>query len=223
MGSFGDASIRDRDTGESLRLGLNPSVVYMCWGPDGTRLLTGSRDGVARVWDAEGKLLSSTEADPDDLYGIGFSPGGERFFTIGSQPFACIWDTESGALIACLGDDRQRAGAFSEDGRFLALLSEGGDVTLHDVTRTQALTGAAGSVLAAALGNGKGVRPATEKRDLLLQDAPADLHVAMIESMTAGLDEAEAALTLSALQLRIDLLSTPLHPKCYSSVQRETD
>ena len=168
-------------------------------------------------------MLSSTEADPYDLYGIGFSPGGERFFTIGSQPFASIWDTESGSLIACLGDDRQRAGAFSEDGRFLLLLSEGGHVALHDVARTRELAGAAGSVLAAALGNGKGVRPATEKRDLLLQDASADLHVAMIESMTAGLDEAEAARTLSALQRRIEALSTPLHPNCYSSVQREID
>lgn len=218
--SLGEASVRDRDTGETVRLdlGLNPSVAHICWSADGTRLLTGSRDGVARVWDAAGRLIASTEADPYEVKGIGFSFGGERFFTIGSQPFASIWDTESGALIARPGDGRQIAGAFSEDGRFMLLLSEGGEITLHDVARTQALAGAAGSVLTAALGNGKGVRPATEKRDLLLQDAPADLHAAMTEAMTAGLDDAAAAVASAALGRRIDLLSAPLHPKCYSSV-----
>jgi WD40 repeat protein len=219
---LGEVTLRDRTSGQDVRLdlGLNASIKHASFSPDATRVLTGSGDGVARIWDStSGALLASTEPDPYGVDGIGFSPDGGRFFTIGSEPFASIWDVQSGALIARLGQSRQRAAAFSGDGRSLLLVADDGSASLHDVGRTQALAGAAAEILAAALANGKGGRPATERRDLLLQDAPADLHAALLEAMKAGLETTEAGAMLFDLQYRISLLSEPLHKNCYSPRQ----
>jgi len=103
--------------------------------PDGTRIVTGCRNGTARVWDAvtgqpvtkplkrRGAAMNSSAPTMSIVYSAQFSPDGKRILTASGDDMACVWDAQSGQLLA--GPFEHNGGAmpspvsarFSPDGK----------------------------------------------------------------------------------------------------------
>lgn len=103
---------------------------YCCFcvgiSPDGTRILTGSYDQTARVWDAEkGTEVLTLRGHAGPVYSVAFSPDGKRIASGSHDKTVTIWGHD-GVPIASydLGVGRVNSLAFSPDGCRLVI---GGD------------------------------------------------------------------------------------------------
>src|SRR5262249_32997791 len=97
--------------------------------PDGRRVVTGSRQGTARVWDAAtGAAVTPLLKAGAGLIRTSFSPDGRRVATGGGAYAAQLWDAASRASLS--PPLRQRGWAyhvaFSPDGRRVAVGSAEG-------------------------------------------------------------------------------------------------
>jgi hypothetical protein len=106
-------------------------VATASFSPDGRRVVTGSRQGTARVWDAAtGAPVTPLLKHGRGLIRVAFSPDGRRVATGGGGGYdARVWDVATGEA---LGPPLKHRGwvyhvAFSPDGRRLA-------TTCHDGT-----------------------------------------------------------------------------------------
>jgi WD40 repeat protein len=62
--------------------------------PDGTRIVTASFDGTAKVWDPDGALLATLEGHSGDVASAVFSPDGTRIVTASFDDTAKVWDPD---------------------------------------------------------------------------------------------------------------------------------
>jgi WD40 repeat protein len=115
------------------------SIVQAVASPDGLRLLTGSDDGVAQMWDiATGERLR-TLRDPDahtlGLRCLSFSNDGRHAITGGDDNLAIVWNVSSGERLQKLqGHTAGITGVgFSPDGRRAITSSNDGTAKLWDV------------------------------------------------------------------------------------------
>jgi hypothetical protein len=98
-------------------------VTSVVFSPDGTRIVTGSQDGTAKVWDAQsGTLQRELKGHTEGLSGVAFSPDGTRIVTHSYDQTAKVWDARTGQELQ--SDPIPQVIApkvISPDGRFLAL------------------------------------------------------------------------------------------------------
>lgn len=105
--------------------GLINSAVYS---PNGNYILTASDDGIARLWDAEGKLIRQFAGHSDAVNSAEFSPDSSRIVTTGDDGIARIWDLEGDVLAIYPGHTGAvNSAQFSPDGNYL--LTSGDDGT----------------------------------------------------------------------------------------------
>ena len=129
-GHGGFATVWDAETGEQIsRIAHDDAVLRASFSPDGNRLLTGSLDQTARVWDVRtGEPLTPPiehAVDVGDVDVFAFSPDGSRVVTAGQKATALIWDLETGQQLEhSIGGKRHAS--FSPDGRHVVT---GGNVT----------------------------------------------------------------------------------------------
>jgi len=68
-------------------------ITSSAFSPDGTRVLTGSKDGVVRLWDAAtGYPLSESLQNGGSINVVEFSPDGRRFLSFADKDALRIWD-----------------------------------------------------------------------------------------------------------------------------------
>jgi hypothetical protein len=68
-------------------------VLALAWSPDGTRLLTGSGDNTARVWDARtGQPVGAPLEHQGWVLAVAWSPDGTRLLTGSADSTARVWD-----------------------------------------------------------------------------------------------------------------------------------
>ncbi|MBY0228841.1 MAG: WD40 repeat domain-containing protein, partial [Gemmataceae bacterium] len=106
-------------------------VVSLSWSPDGKRILTGGRDPMVKLWDAEkGELIRSYPAAGGDPEAIAFSPDGKRFLASADR-VVNVFDTATGKIVHRFEDHTETvfAVAWTPDGR--KALSAGRDKTLR--------------------------------------------------------------------------------------------
>jgi WD40 repeat protein len=137
----------DAATGKEVcRLkGHAESITCAAFGPDGRRVLTGSGDGTARLWDASsGAALGVLGGHEDYLSGVAFSPDGRRIVTVCEESVR-LWEvvppSEPGSgrpvrpLAVLAGDKKKRnfqTVLFSPDNRWLLTEAQGpGGVTVQ--------------------------------------------------------------------------------------------
>jgi eukaryotic-like serine/threonine-protein kinase len=100
--------------------GHTHSVLAIAYAPDGRRIVTGSADKTARVWDAAtGNLQLLLEGHTDVVRSVAFSPDGRRILTGSWDGTAMLWDAASGKVVQTLRghDDAIFSVAFSPDGQ----------------------------------------------------------------------------------------------------------
>lgn len=103
--------------------------------PDGRRVVTSSRDGTVRVWDAAGGRELATLAHPN-VSCAALSPDGRQAVSGGGDGLR-FWDIERGTQLAALAGQGRGTCAcgFSADGTHVVTAAAGGTVTLWDAER----------------------------------------------------------------------------------------
>ncbi|MFD5491347.1 AAA family ATPase [Streptomyces sp. NPDC127091] len=103
--------------------GHEDTVRDIAWSADGRLLATASRDGTARVYEAEsGRQLCVLPCDGAMVESVSFSPDGSRLATAGRDQVVRVWDVASGAPVRQLTGtgDIGRQVAWSPDGTRVA-------------------------------------------------------------------------------------------------------
>jgi WD40 repeat protein len=95
------------------------SINSVAISPDGRRVLIGSEDKTARLWDvASGKELQRFVGHTNEVTSVAFSPDGRTILTGGKDKTARLWDVESGRELRRFPhSDFVPAVAFSPNGR----------------------------------------------------------------------------------------------------------
>ncbi|WP_426531805.1 hypothetical protein [Bradyrhizobium sp. McL0615] len=115
-------------------------VLTSAFSPDGTRIVTGSKDDTARIWrTADGKLLSELVGHKKPVTGAAFSPDGKLLLTSSEDGTVRIWSGESGKLLWILDDQGDRpfynritTAKFSPDSHFVALTGFDSFISIWD-------------------------------------------------------------------------------------------
>ncbi len=81
--------------------GHTDHILTVAFGPDGTRLATGSMDATARVWDLKtAKELHSFPQHGKAVPAVAFSPNGQRLATGGLDNTVKVWDLDGFKLVS---------------------------------------------------------------------------------------------------------------------------
>ncbi|MBI2301068.1 MAG: hypothetical protein HYU66_19325 [Armatimonadetes bacterium] len=87
--------------------GVVHSVAYS---PTGDRIVSGSDDGTARVWNAAtGAELTCLRGHQGSVLGVAFSPAGDRIASGSNDHTVRVWDVTTGAELACFRGHRYGA------------------------------------------------------------------------------------------------------------------
>jgi WD40 repeat protein/serine/threonine protein kinase len=100
--------------------GHRGQVSCVAFSPDGQKIVTGSSDQTAKVWDAvRGTELLTLKGHTGNVVSVAFSPDGRRIFTGGADQKARIWEATTGQEILTLNGQTNLAKsvAFSPDGQ----------------------------------------------------------------------------------------------------------
>ena len=98
-------------------------VVAAAFSPDGKRIVSGSFDGTAKVWEAaSGKELLALKGHSAAVWSVAFSLDSQRIVTGSFDQTARVWDAASGKELLTIKGDRGVfwSVAFSPDGRRIA-------------------------------------------------------------------------------------------------------
>ncbi len=140
---------------ECLR-GHTRGVNGVAFSPDGQRIVTGSDDSTAKVWDAaSGQELFTLRGHRGPVNSVAFSPGGRRIVTGGMDCTARVWDAVSGRQLLILEGHTGpiTCVAFSPDGQRIVTGSADATAKVWDAASGRelfSLDGHTGPVLAAA-------------------------------------------------------------------------
>jgi WD40 repeat protein len=121
--------------------GHSDTVRNLAWSPDGTRIATASRDGTARIWDAQsGASLVVLSGHVGMVEMVAWSPDSTRVATASRDHTVRVWEAATGTLLLTLGEagDVVRGVAWTPDGAWIAATSRDRIVRLWEA-RTGAL------------------------------------------------------------------------------------
>src|SRR6185295_16236848 len=89
--------------------------------PDGSLVLTGSKDGTARLWRTDGSEFRRLAVPNSQISAAAFSPNGRLMATGAFDGKAQLWSINDGKLIATLTGARGLLAdiRFSQDGQYI--------------------------------------------------------------------------------------------------------
>ena len=180
----------------SVLKGHDGAVMDARFSADGTRIVTASSDGTARLWDVEtgGEIAVYGHREP--VRSAVFSPDGRRIVTASSDRTARLWDVETGGEMVVLKghlEDVYNA-VFSPDGRRIVTASGDKTARLWDVETGSAivLKGHTEAVQRATFSpDGRRIVTASSDRTARLWDAEAGTAVAVLICDTTRVERAE--------------------------------
>ena len=102
--------------------GHKSSVYAVCFSPDSKRVVTGSDDNTAKIWDmATGQEFLTLKGHTETVKSVTFSPDGKRVVTGGDDETAKVWDALTGKEIYTLRGHTNtvKSVAFSPNGKYI--------------------------------------------------------------------------------------------------------
>jgi WD40 repeat protein/serine/threonine protein kinase len=125
-GRNGDFGLRVYDTASgkvlSTLAGHNSEAACAAFSPNGTRVVSGARDGSIRMWDtASGQPLAKLDGHKGAVWTVAFSSDGQRIVSAGEDGMIRVWDAGAGhAMYGIAGHGGPvRSVAFSPDRRII--------------------------------------------------------------------------------------------------------
>ena len=112
--------------------GHKGGTLAVAWSGDGTRIVSGGRDNLVKLWDSDdGSLLEAYTGHRWWIHDVAFSPDGTLIASASGDKTLRIWHASSGRLVTVLPDHKDGAlsACFSPDGERLA--SGSGDGHLY--------------------------------------------------------------------------------------------
>ena len=134
--------IRAADVQLSVLAGHDDVVTSAAYSPDGSRIVTGSSDKTARVWDARTRSqVAVLSGHSSSVYCAAYSPDGSRIVTASADKTARIWDARTGAQLSVLSGhgDEVSCAAYSPDGSRIVTASADKTARIWDARTGQAL------------------------------------------------------------------------------------
>lgn len=196
-----------RDKDETL-VAFSPHgvIASASYSPDGSKIVTGSWDFSARIWDsntgADLRKLAGDDGHTGFVNSAVFSPNGKLVLTASDDGTAKIWDADTGAVLATLigHEDRVRHATFSSDGT--QILTSSNDRTARiwnlketaqadgagslEASITQVFNGHEWAVLSAEFSDdGKFVITASEDNTARIWDAASGKELSVLAGHTA--------------------------------------
>ncbi len=149
FGQGAEARIWDAQTGRLIGEPMRHTnaITSADFSPDGTRVLTSSRDGTAQIWNAaNGKPAGPPLKCSLSVYFAEFSPDGKRVLTGSGDGFIRIWDVQSPRhalkeINFVHFPDWPIAGTFSRDGQQILAVSDFQTARIWDATSGQPFAG----------------------------------------------------------------------------------
>jgi WD40 repeat protein/serine/threonine protein kinase len=132
-GHTGGPSWFARSPGRTLV--VTSGVSSVAFSPDGTRVVTGSIDHTAKVWDARtGTPQLELKGHTDWVRSVAFSPDGTRIVTGTDDQTTKVWDAETGKTLLNLTEQKGRvySVAYSPDGTRIVTGSHDGTATVWE-------------------------------------------------------------------------------------------
>jgi WD40 repeat protein len=134
------ARIWDARTGKRLKTltgNLSIGIVSAAFGPDGSRVVTGGRNGAVRIWDAStGRLERTLMGHTGEVNSVAYSRDGRLVVAASKDGTARVWEVERGTQLPRIGTRRGRLATFSWDGRFALTYDGDGRVSSWEVGPT---------------------------------------------------------------------------------------
>ena len=169
-------------------------VVYSAnFSPDGRRVVSSSRDGTARIWNAgTGAQVAVLTSRGNTIGSASFSPDGRRVVTASFDETVRIWNAQSGAPIAVL---RGHTGpvffaAFSPDGRRIVSASRDQTVRVWDAAsgaQLGVLSGHSGDVVTVEFSpDGRRIVSASWDKTVRIWDARSGAQVGLLRLRDAA-------------------------------------
>jgi WD40 repeat protein/transcriptional regulator with XRE-family HTH domain len=112
----------------------NSVVSALAFSPDEQRIVTGSWDGVIKMWDVTNGTLLWTFPSIDTIMGLAFSPDGRVLASGGTDGHIRIWDAETCVLLQTLQEHAAPVFyvAWSPDGQVLASAGHDAQIRLWE-------------------------------------------------------------------------------------------
>ena len=127
---------RSLDRVRAVLVGHTNWVNSAAWSPDGSRIVTASQDGTARIWNAKsGAPLAVLKGHTGSVNSAAWSPDGTRLATTSrGDVTARIWDAQSSAPLAVLKGHTNSidSAAWSPDGSRIVTASQDGTARIWD-------------------------------------------------------------------------------------------
>jgi len=81
-------------------VGHTDGVGFVSFSPDGTKLVSASKDETVRVWDSiTGESIYVLTGQSELVHEATFSPDGSSILSLGINGSLCIWDVKTGVKI----------------------------------------------------------------------------------------------------------------------------
>ena len=158
--------------------GVNKNIYSIAYSPDGSILVTGSEDSIARIWDSKnGQLLHVLKGHDDVIEALNFSPNGECIATGSGDKTVHIWNAQDGKKLAVLKGHEDEINSLVFDSNGKRLITTSFDKTariwnLTDGKETATLTGHNDFLENAIFApDGKQAATITENRKVRIWDA----------------------------------------------------
>ncbi len=122
--------------------GHTDRVSSSSFSPDGTRIITASWDGTARVWDTDcHTVVAYLQGHKGRINSASFNPDGTRIITASDDGTARVWDTYSGLELALLQDHTPQIAyaSFNPDGTRIVTSGSDGIARVWDAESSEQL------------------------------------------------------------------------------------
>jgi WD40 repeat protein len=122
--------------------GHTSSVYAVAYSPDGSRIVTGSVDKTAIIWNASGAKITTLSGHSDYVTSVAYSPDGSRIVTGSWDGTAIIWNASTGAKITTLSGHSNwvTSVAYSPDGSHIVTGSWDGTAIIWNASSGAKIT-----------------------------------------------------------------------------------